>query len=1306
MAFKAGKRWTSEDKLFLINSINNNLSIKDISIQLERSEYSIKTQIDAILTKVNDNYSNEYNNFLINQIKKKYINIFNSISDIPFKKVEELEEKSVITYSFINPEIKNILNDMIDNIIDEEGLNPKQLEAYKLSKEGKSIFLTGEAGCHVIGTKILMYNGNLKNVEDISIKDKLMGDDSKPRNIKSLIRGYGELYDVEHIETGEIYTVNKHHILTLKCNYKKNIQEYDYYYLVKSFDSINLKIKIRRYSFNNFNKQYIYNKVKTYFYSINDVNIIDISVMEYLNLNVRIKSLLYGFKKEIKFKKIPLAIDPYVMGGIIGIGLNSLILPDTHDYSIPKINLINSKRNRLEFLAGLIDTYGKVINNKFSIYVHTYNDLVNDIKFMVLSLGLYFDFSINNIITIYGSGILQIPTKINKLNKINKLYRNTKNISVYNIKIVKNHHGRYYGFNIDKNQRYVMGNLTITHNCGKTHVLKKIIKYMNNKKKRIGVTGSTGVSATLISGTTIHSFLKIGVTKKPANELYEIIKNRYPIVYNKIKKLEVLIIDEISMIDNILFSKIGKIISLIKEIKIPFGDLQLILCGDFAQIKPVNNTYCFESIIWKILKLNTVLLTEQIRQRDDNEFQLILSQLRYGNMTDEIFNRLKQLKKHKFENDVKPTILYSKNVNVDKINEREYQKLIDEGNKEYIFKIKYNELNKSISKLVKSLDNQEIKLCKGLQVMITYNIDVSNKLVNGTRCVIHDIINSTIIIKTFDNQFHSISYIKYIDDNDSNIFYEYIPLKLAFAITIHKCVNENTLIYTQNGLKRINKISKDIYNDSHKAQITKELSLNVMGRLGYSKATQIYKGDIIDTLKITTSLGYSLEGSHKHPILTYNDKYEEEWKKLSDIKVDDHIIMKYNTQCFGNLISTEMFVKNYKFINNTTKYKIPMYVNEKLAYLIGLLIGDGSYSTEIDYPIDFCCHKDVNIKDIYISYFNELFEADIKIADYTKNKKVFRILKCSKYIREFLLWCGLKYETAINKTIPWVILENTRECHINCLKGLFDTDGGINKDSIHYTSISEQLIIDIQNLLLNLGIISSVNKLTNNSLENHSQAYRLLITGYQAHLFYKYVGFNEIRKQEKLKNKYGEYTNKIKSNILEIPNGKKLINNFRNEIYSYYNVKRCDQISLKLSQFMSRVINNSAKLRLYDLKFIIDKFDDISKFGKNGEKIKYIYENNLLFQKIVKIDNSKSQVYDLYVPGDHSFIGNGVINHNSQGSTISLLEMDLGDDVFEYGQMYTAISRGTNLSIIKLLALSRNSCRCHPKVIEFYKNLE
>ena len=68
MASKSYKRWDINDKLFLINSINNNMNFKDIAIKLERSEYSIKTQIDAILNKISKNYNDEYNNFLIIKI--------------------------------------------------------------------------------------------------------------------------------------------------------------------------------------------------------------------------------------------------------------------------------------------------------------------------------------------------------------------------------------------------------------------------------------------------------------------------------------------------------------------------------------------------------------------------------------------------------------------------------------------------------------------------------------------------------------------------------------------------------------------------------------------------------------------------------------------------------------------------------------------------------------------------------------------------------------------------------------------------------------------------------------------------------------------------------------------------------------------------------------------------------------------------------------------------------------------------------------------------------------------------------------
>jgi len=859
--------------------------------------------------------------------------------------------------------------------------------------------------------------------------------------------------------------------------------------------------------------------------------------------------------------------------------------------------------------------------------------------------------------------------------------------------------------------KYVQNNKNILitggGGTGKSTSLKAIVKYLKRKNKQIGITSSTGISATLINGTTLHSFLKIGLATKSAKELYDKIKFNTSI-YNKLKKLEVLIIDEISMIDNILFNKIAAYLSLIKEIKKPFGKIQLILCGDFYQLPPITNTYCFNSNIWNKLNLRKVELKKQMRQINDEYFQYVLEQVKINNITNDIFLKLSELKNKTIHKDIKPTILYSKNIDVEKINQNEFLKLVNDTNaKIYEYPLKYDKTNSKITNFIKNNTNfsETIKLCIGLQIMVTYNLNINNQITNGTRGIIVDINELYIQIKTLDGSLYYVEYIQYQNELDETITFNYIPLKLAYAITIHKCVNEHTLIYTKNGLKRINKISHDIYGDSHLPQTTKDLSLIIMGKLGYSEATQIYKGNIIETLKITTSLGYILEGSYKHPILTYNNNYEEEWKKLSEIKNDDYIVMKYNTQCFGNYISTNEFIKNYTFSKSTIEYTIPTFVNEQLSYLIGLLIGDGSYSTMVDYPIDFCGHKSTNIKDIYISYFNELFNANIDFVKSSKNKNVFRILKCSKHIREFLLWCGLKYETAHSKTIPWVILENTKECHINCLKGLFDTDGGVNNDSIHYTTSSKQLIIDIQNLLLNLGIISSVNKLTNNSLKNHVQAYRLSITGYQAHLFYKLIGFNDIKKQEKLISKYGEYNNnKIKSNILEIPNGQNLIINFRNEIYQHYNVKKCNSIPTKLSQFLSRIINKSSKLRLYDLQFIINSIDNISKFGKYGKIIQYIYDNNLIFQKVTNIKKSTSQVYDLYVPGDHSFIGNGIINHNSQGQTLDYVQINLGNDIFEYGMAYVALSRAKTLDSIILSNLSREAFKTNNDVIEFYKN--
>ncbi len=330
--------------------------------------------------------------------------------------------------------------------------------------------------------------------------------------------------------------------------------------------------------------------------------------------------------------------------------------------------------------------------------------------------------------------------------------------------------------------------ITGSSGVGKSTVLKKIIKYFKKNKFNIGVTASTGSAATLINGTTVHSFLGIGLGTQSATQLYEsLMHKKNKTVYNKLKKLDVLIIDEISMIDDQLFSKIAGYLSLIKQIKKPFGKIQIILCGDFYQLAPVNNDYCFKSNIWNKLKIKTIELKLMMRQQDDIDFQKLLIDVKLSRNIDYVYDILKT-RKIKPTSEIKPTKLYSTNKDIDKINSDEFIKLVEKTkNRIYKYNIMYEETN---SKTQKYISNSNIcfnlELCIGLQVMLTYNIDITKNLVNGTRGVIKNLFKDRVILMTIDGEEHTIEYVDYIHDLDECIKFSYMPIRIAYAISIHK----------------------------------------------------------------------------------------------------------------------------------------------------------------------------------------------------------------------------------------------------------------------------------------------------------------------------------------------------------------------------------------------------------------------------------------------------------------------------------------------------------------------------------------
>jgi len=323
---------------------------------------------------------------------------------------------------------------------------------------------------------------------------------------------------------------------------------------------------------------------------------------------------------------------------------------------------------------------------------------------------------------------------------------------------------------------------------GKSFILKKIVDYFKERKTVIGITATTGISAIGINGRTIHSLLGLGLGTKTANELFIYNRKRNPKLIKYIKNLRVLIIDEISMLDDRLFEKISEYLCLIRnsfsgEV---FGGIQLILCGDFCQLPPVSGDYCFKSTIWSISNIEIVQLTIPMRQSEDAEFFEILNAVRWGNCSPEILMRLKALKDTEYLDGIEPTVLHSKNIDVDFINVNKLEELVDGGAEivKYELKTSRNTLAKTWAESLKI--PEVLDLCIGVQVMLSVNLSIERGLVNGSRGVVVKLDKTIVEVKFQNGLTEPITYFQKEDEDIKDLWISYIPLKLAYAISIHK----------------------------------------------------------------------------------------------------------------------------------------------------------------------------------------------------------------------------------------------------------------------------------------------------------------------------------------------------------------------------------------------------------------------------------------------------------------------------------------------------------------------------------------
>jgi superfamily II DNA or RNA helicase len=348
----------------------------------------------------------------------------------------------------------------------------------------------GAGKCLGINTPILMFDGSIKMVQDVQVGDVLMGDDSTPRNVLTLARGREKMYRISASDDEE-YTVNESHILSLKVS--------------------------RTYS-----KAYVEGDVH------------DISVKDYINLPKTIRGLMLGYRAQIEYAERPVMADPYIMGHIINLeyGMHSdpvskvTIFRSVYDYihgvtklgttdeeyhlyvlhywrdphlnqmmsefrersHIPMEYKCNSRNVRMRTLAGILDSSIAATRFVDHYIMETFDNgtLADDTVALARSLGFGAEIRVRYrgstrykvVLRIYGENIGDIPVERDYFRIINKTCMKRKSAATYTIKLTELEVDDYYGFEIDGNRRFVLGDHTVTHN---TVMALKIVSLLKKK---------------------------------------------------------------------------------------------------------------------------------------------------------------------------------------------------------------------------------------------------------------------------------------------------------------------------------------------------------------------------------------------------------------------------------------------------------------------------------------------------------------------------------------------------------------------------------------------------------------------------------------------------------------------------------------------------------------------------------------------------------------------------------------------------------------------------------------------------------
>ncbi|HEX2999731.1 MAG TPA: DNA mismatch repair protein MutS, partial [Armatimonadota bacterium] len=439
-----------------------------------------------------------------------------------------------------------------------------------------------------------------------------------------------------------------------------------------------------------------------------------------------------------------------------------------------------------------------------------------------------------------------------------------------------------------------------------------------------------------------------------------------------------------------------------------------------------------------------------------------------------------------------------------------------------------------------------------------------------------------------------------------------------------KCLRGDTLVFTDRGLLPL----AELMPAGAEAGKFTELGCTVRGLNRPATATHFYVGGKQATLKLTTRLGYQIEGTPEHRVWVRFPDGSEGWKRLGEIAPEDVVAIDRRIDLWGR--ETAIDPSAAEALPKAQKYRLPDALDADLAYLMGLLVGDGTVTYEDAFMLS-------TADDFLAVEFSRIVE---KLFGYQVGRKANGkdYFVTSKQIRTLLASLDLGYHQAHEKHVPRSILRAPKQLVGAFLQGLFDTDGYADKHygGAYLATSSERLAREVQLLLLNMGIISCLRV----KETGHRPSYQVSIYGAEAIAFHEQVGFRLPRKKVR-----AELATDLRMpNVGGIP--------FLAETLKQVQARLVAATDKPVALKHNKSINSIFYTYLPQQRNIsYRKLDELIAYWDQSAvacpELKLLQEQRYFYDPVVTVDAGEAEVFDLSVEQEHAYVANGFVSHNS-----------------------------------------------------------